>query len=606
MVPIAEPAADGARRQLERLVASAGFSRNERMARFLQFVVEQHLAGKDCELKESVIAIEVFGRRPDHDPKQDSIVRTEAARLRARLCEFYLDEGKNDALIIELPKGGYVPLIRHAATEPSMCTIPPLRDVRRPRAGIWLWVAISGIALAAGAAGWWWSRYRGTEIPIAVLPFVSLSQDPANGYFADGLTDEIIRNLSIINGLAVRSHTSSFAFKGTSPNIREAGRQLGADYILEGSVLREGQQLRINARLIRVRDDFAIWSEKFNRELTGVFAIQDEISRSIVNSLRLNLGRGRRRYEVSREAYDLYLRARSLQVQRGIDGFDQSIDLLEAAVAKDPSFAPAYAALAIAYTFRSNQLRFNVDDQIRRMRAAADEAIRLDPLLAEGHAALAMAHARQGEWRHAEKSFHRAIELNPGDSQPYRHLAYFVLFPLGRIPEALAQLGRSEKLDPLGGQTHWQTAMVLMSVGRHIEAEAHCEMLPAEFTLRNVCLLWAKLRQGRVTEVVSIADREFNRGEDSPSNLSAVLGCAYARVGRREDAEKLAADTVDPRAQAYTFVCLGDQERAVRALDQAAAAGPVWFGRTLQALEFAALRGDPRLRALRNRVGLPE
>ena len=158
----------------------------------------------------------------------------------------------------------------------------------------------------------------------------------------------------------MRSQTSSFAFKGKPRNVREAGKQLEADYILEGSVLRAGQQLRINAQLVRVRDDFPLWSGKFDRELTDVFAIQDEISRGIVNSLRLKLGRGRRRYETSPEAYDLYLRARALQIQRGLSGYDQSIGLFEEAIAKDPSFAPAYAGLAAAHAARSGQFRFDI------------------------------------------------------------------------------------------------------------------------------------------------------------------------------------------------------------------------------------------------------
>ena len=168
-------------------------------------------------------------------------------------------------------------------------------------------------------------------IPIAVLPFVNLNQDAATDYFADGLTGEIIRNLSVIDGLAVRSRTSSFAFKGKPPNIREAGKQLQADYILEGSVLRAGQRLRINAQFIRVRDDFPLRSVKFDRELTDVFAIQDEIARNIVNSLRLELGRTRRRYETSTEAYDNYLRARAAGWgdDRAIPEFDrQSREIL--------------------------------------------------------------------------------------------------------------------------------------------------------------------------------------------------------------------------------------------------------------------------------------
>src|SRR5205085_7840056 len=200
-------------------------------------------------------------------------------------------------------------------------------------------------------------QHRNAPIPIAVLPLINLDRNPDHEYFADGLTGEIIRNLSIIDGLAVRSQTSSFAFKGKPQNVHDVGKQLDAEYVLEGSVLILGQQLRISARLVRVRDDYPLWSGKYDRELTDVFAIQDEISRGIVNGLRLKLGRGRRRYETSVEAYDLYLRARTLQIQHGDPGRDQSIGLLEEAIAKDPSFAPAYAGLAAAYASRSGQFR---------------------------------------------------------------------------------------------------------------------------------------------------------------------------------------------------------------------------------------------------------
>ena len=210
---------------------------------------------------------------------------------------------------------------------------------------------------------------------IAVLPLENVSHDPANDYFADGLTDELIRNLSIIDGLVVRSRTSSFAFRGKPQNVREAGRQLGADYILEGSVLRAGQQLRINAQLVRASDDFPLWSGKFDRELTDVFAIQDEISRGIVNSLRLKLGRGRRRYETSAEAYDLYLRGRALGDDERDPPGGQSIGRFEEAIAKDPPFAPAYAGLAAARAVRSGEFGFDSPDELEKMRTAALKAI---------------------------------------------------------------------------------------------------------------------------------------------------------------------------------------------------------------------------------------
>ena len=257
-------------------------------------------------------------------------------------------------------------------------------------------------------------RHKSAPIPIAVLPLNNLSEDPANDYFADGLTDEIIRNLSIIEGLAVRSQTSSFAFKGKPRNVREAGKQLDADYILEGSVLRAGQQLRINAQLVRVRDDFPLWSGRFDRELTDVFAIQDEISRGIVNSLRLKLGRGRRRYETSAEAYDLYLRARALQFSVACRAKREVSVAFEQAIAKDPRLLPLMrVSPRLTPPDRVNSVSI-IADEMPKMRAAAEKAIQLDPLLAEAHDALGMAYARDAQWEQSEKSFRRAIELDAG------------------------------------------------------------------------------------------------------------------------------------------------------------------------------------------------
>src|SRR5262245_45920892 len=280
--------AQAVRRQLEQILESSGFSRNERLSRFLRFVVEGHLEAKDHELKESVIAMEVFGRRPDFDSRLDPVVRTEAARLRARLSEYYIKQGKADALVIELPKGGYVPRFREVEDKRPVTLsttegVPAQPGVRR-----WLAFGLAGLAIALAAVAWSWIQHHGAPIPIAVLPLENTGHDPATEYFADGLTDELIRNLSIIEGLAVRSRTSSFSLEGKPRTIRDAGQQLQADYILEGSVLRAGPQLRVGVQLIRVRDDFPLWSRRFDRGLTDVFAIQDEICLGIVNNLRLN------------------------------------------------------------------------------------------------------------------------------------------------------------------------------------------------------------------------------------------------------------------------------------------------------------------------------
>ncbi len=571
------------RKQLQRVLASSGFARNERLSRFLRFVVELHLEGRDVEIKESLIGIDVFGRPPGFDPQQDSIVRTEAARLRARLAEYYAGEGSGDTLVIELPKGGYSPVFREtSAVAHEMWKTRPKR--------LWFTVALVGLAVALAGMAWWWFQRKSAPISIAVLPLENLSHDPANDYFADGLTDELIRNLSIIEGLAPRSRTSSFAFRGKPQKVHDVGKQLAADYILEGSVLRAGQQLRINAQLIRVRDDFLLWAGRYDRESTDVFAIQDEISRGIVNSLRLKLGRGRRRYETSAEAYDLYLRARARTTHR--KNWREGIVLFEEVIAKDPAFAPAYAGLAEAYAFGSGTDETERDEKLERMRAAAEKAIRLDPLLAEAHYALGAAYARDARWEQSEKSFRRSIELDPNVSEVRCRFVGYLLLPLGRIEEALQQARMAEKTDPLSPEVQGALGNVLLCAGRFDEAAGHCEKAFA----RGACLGRVRIGQGRIGEAIQLL---------APLEDKGLYGHALGRAGRREEAEKIAAES-HAFQQALTFAGLGDKDRTFEALDRMTATGPVRLGRDLTYPEFNLLRGDPRLKALRKKVGLPE
>jgi TolB-like protein/DNA-binding winged helix-turn-helix (wHTH) protein len=520
------------------------------------------------------------------------------------------DSAGRSKYIETLPRRGYR-FIGTVKQQVSVAERPQLEVVSsretiiapsRARVGTWIWVAAAVVCLVVGVAaiGWLWTGH-GSPIAIAVLPLNNLSQDSANDYFADGLTDEIIRNLSIIDGLAVRSQTSAFAFKIKPRNVREAGKQLEADYILEGSILRDGQQLRINAQLVRVRDDLTMWSGRYDRELTDVFAIQDEISRGIVNSLRLKLGRGRRRYETSVEAYDLYLRARALWIQRGSAAYPQNVGLYEEAIAKDPSFAPAYAGLAAAYAVNSAQFGNEIDhaDQLAKMRAAAEKAILLDPLLAEAHDALGLAHEREGQWEQSEKSFRRAIELNPSNVETYSHVSVWLLLPLGRIEEALHDMLIAERADPLSPAVQDNLAWMLISAGRYSEAASHCQKLPADYQGRIGCLGRVRLGQGRTGEAIQILATSTGR------NNLRYLGYAYGRAGRRDEAEKLAA-AVGPSSQAIIFAGLGDKERTLEALERMAPLGAARVGRYLSSPEFALLRGDPRVKALRKKVGLPE
>ncbi|MEO8592286.1 MAG: tetratricopeptide repeat protein [Candidatus Solibacter sp.] len=520
------------------------------------------------------------------------------SRLRARLSKYYSTEGSQDLLVIDLPKGSYVPSFRRP--EP----VPVLRRARPKRIG--LAVCLAGLVMTATALGAWWVVHIRAPIPIAVLPLVNLSQDPADEYLADGLTSEIISELSIIEGLAVRSQTSSFALKGKPRNVHDAGSQLQADYILEGSVLREGQHLRINARLVRARDDIPIWSRIFEHKWSDVLSFQNEISRGIVNSLRLNLGRGRRRYETNEEAYDLYLHARA-SMTRLFPGNDEVIGLFEKAIARDSSLAPAYAGLAAAYAWRSFSSAGdpNRNEKLQKMQAAAEAAIQLDPLLAEAHSSLGAAFAGRGQWEQAEQSFRRAIQIDPNSSAAHGNFSRFYYWPLGRIKEAVREARAALRNDPLSPLAHSELCDVLLTAGRYDEAASQYHV-PAdhEWEWGTVCLGRARFGQGRTDEAIQVLSSVKEWG---------YLAYVYAKSGRRAEAQKLMAeapilhpDRRGPHQLALVFAGFRDRDQTIGALERLARAGPVRLGFTLNSPEFAFVRGDPRLKTLREKMGLPE
>lgn len=599
------------REEMEKILASRGFARNERLGKFLRFVVERQLEGQAVTLKESVIAVEVFGRRPDYDPKLDSIVRTEAARLRARLAEYYAGEGAREAVIIDMPKGGYIPLIQVNENQKENPSVPvvqpePMASPTRPWRNTVL--ATGGVLLALSFV-WWLSRESKTagatdpNPSIAVLPFKNLSSEPDSDYFVDGLTDEIIHNFSIIEGLEVRSSTSSFSFKGSQHNPQEIGEKLKVNYVVDGTMQRSGGTLRVTSQFIRVSDDKILWSGKFDKELSDIFKIQDEISRAIVNELRMRLG-GRRRYETSVEAYDLYLRVRAQSMVPGNSKDAEAIRIYEQVLAKDASFAPAWAGLAMVHA--RNSISFPVDnpaEMAAKMRFAADKAIQLDPLLPEAHAALGLMHVRDGRWKEANESFIRAIKLDPNRSDTYLNYVNWFLLPLNRINEALNQLQYADKADPLSPDVKHVYANVLLSAERFDEAESYVQQLPDGHHTKKTLLARVRLGQGKFAESIELLETHPERGENPL--IRGFLGYAYVQAGRREEARKMAATAKQPNEQALIFAGLGDKDRTLEALERMSSRGPQRIGTFLTRHEFAFLRGDPRLTTLRIHVGLP-
>ena len=450
---------------------------------------------------------------------------------------------------------------------------------------------------------------------IAVLPLQNLSAEPDSDYFVDGLTDEIIRNLAVIKGLEVRSRTSSFAFKGKPRNLRDVGQQLGVNLVVEGSIMRSGSKLRINAQLVPVAGDAPLWAERFDRELKDVFAIQDEISRAIVSQLRLTLNRGQRRHESNFEAYEAYLRGRYFSNQRSVEGLRKAIEHFQTAVQLDSGYADAYAGIAGAYGPLGFFGYVRPKEALAGMRSAVTRALAIDDDLAEAHAARALLLAFH-EWRlaDAEPAFRRALALNPGDASALSWYAQY-LIATGRGDEALAESRRAIELDPLSLRINAGFGSRLYWARRFDEAIAQCrktlELDPA-YDLARRCLALAYAQRGAHEQAVRELERDGSGSARTPSAL-ADLGYVYARAGRATDAHKViteltnrsARQYVSPYALALVYAGLGENGRALEWLERAGEERSPRLVFLSVEPAFDGLRGDTRFAALRTKLGLP-
>jgi TolB-like protein/predicted Ser/Thr protein kinase len=436
---------------------------------------------------------------------------------------------------------------------------------------------------------------------IAVLPWKNLGADPNGNDFADGLTDELTRQLTMIQGLDVRSRTSSFAFKNRAVNLPQIGRQLRADYLLTGSVLHAGDRVRINAQLIRVSDDATVWAAKIDRSFNDLLSIQDEISRSIINQLQVKLDRLPRRYDIDAATYERYLRARSLSERRDRSSLSTAITYYKEVIASDATFAPAYAALADAYA----DYEFwgvNFEAAYSQVKNAASKALELDPALPEAHAAMGLVHARDRHWQDAEREFQRSIQINPNLSRTHRSYGFWTLYQEGRLDEASKELQLALRIDPLSLDIPRMMAYIEVSAGQYAAAIENCRRVLKEdpnFPLIPFVFGRALLFNGNTAEAISVL-------EAVPPNRAPELGYAYATTGRHQDAESLASKAKDvPLTEAVIFAGLNDADRAFAALERAAAIGDPKIGAVLMYPELAVLRSDPRFRPFRQRLGLP-
>ena len=440
-------------------------------------------------------------------------------------------------------------------------------------------------------------------LTIAVLPFVNASSDPGNDDFIDGLTSEVIRNLAVIDGLQVRSQTSSFFFKDRPRDMRQVAKQLDVAFVVEAYVQRIGNQLRINAQLVRVPDDVPVWSNRFDRTLDDVFAIQDEISLAIVSELRLTLGPDQRRYQTSLAAYDLYLRGRALVARRGPESAERAAQLFEQVIAIDREFAPAYAGLADAY----GAMAWEIDGAEKApagMRPAAVKALQMGPELAEAHAAMAGAYAREFDWANATSSFERAIKLNPNLSQIPTSYSGSTLLPLGQTAKALEILAGAMKMDPLSLAVKRELGRAQFFAGHYEEAIVNLRQIIAadpDFTYAANLLARSLTFAGRPEEAIALWE-----SRPQPTDWELWLMPAYLKEGRRADVDRLLnlPRNAHPYRQALNYAALGDKDRTLEALARAAVVAPQRTAAVLAYPEMSLLRGDPRLDQLRKRFNL--
>src|SRR3989440_4440433 len=380
---------------------------------------------------------------------------------------------------------------------------------------------------------------------IAVLPFVNMSADKNDEYLSDGVSEELITALSKITGLQVKARTSSFAFKGKNEDIQKIGDLLHASHLLEGSVAKAGNKLRITAQLIQASDGNHEWSDTYDRDMQDIFAVRSEVAQKVAETLKVRLLGEEKRKIVKKptenlEAYNLYRQGRFYADKLSEEGMAKARPLFEQAIEKDPHFALAYTGLADNYVVSADAI-IPPREAFSKAKEAALKAIEMDDSLAEAHASLGLVHYHYDwDWAAAEKEFKRAIELNPQSAQSYTLYTHF-LSGMRRFEEAKKFGARALELDPLSVSNYWFLGWGAIYAGRYDEAIAHYSKA-AELDPNNPWTRWffgrAYLLKGMPQRAVEEMETALHLTPDDPLGLGFV-GYTYAITGRRADALKV-------------------------------------------------------------------
>jgi class 3 adenylate cyclase/TolB-like protein len=494
------------------------------------------------------------------------------------------------------------------------------------RQSLVLAAVVALVVIGAGIFGWLqpWQNVNEITGPtvdtrrVAVLPFANISADAADEYFSDGLTEELISQLSKIRKLRVIARTSIMKYKGASQDIAEIGRALQVGTILEGSVRKAGNQVRITAQLVDVTSQAHLWSEDYDRALKDVFAIQSDIAKQVAEELKITLlakeqAQIEKQLTTDLEAYNSYLRGLYFYNQGGV-AYENSRTYFEEAIQRDPSYAMAYARLADLYTKMWWSMPHQ--DAYAKARAAAEKALELDDALAEAHSALAILKVyADWDWPGAEREFQRAIALNPSSALAHAEYGHKLLSPvMGRYDDALVELRRAQELDPLSVSISTEIAWVYHHARRWDEAIAHFQRtieLGSKSPWPHVGLAQDYALTGRYEEAIAAVDHAVALAGNS-HYFEGVRGWILGLAGRTDEAHQMlreleetaAGQKVDPVAFAWIYRGLGDHDHAIAWLQKAYEEHSTEMI-YLRTPTWDSLRSDPRFIELMKDVGLP-
>jgi adenylate cyclase len=453
---------------------------------------------------------------------------------------------------------------------------------------------------------------------IAVLPFANMSPDPENEFFSDGLTEDILTQISKISALRVISRTSVMQYKNTSKNIRNIAQELRVGTVLEGSVRKAGNRVRISAQLIDAKSDAHLWAQTYDRDLSDIFAVQSDVAEQIAAALKAHIKpaeekRIRQKPTDNMEAFEAYLQGRVHLGRRTEEHLRKAITYFEKAIAADPHYSVAYTGLADAFIFMSLFEYLPPTEAFPKAKAAAERALQIDPSLAEAYASLGLVHFQYDwDWKQAEAALQKAIELNPNYATAHHFFADY-LKGMGHFDEALEQIREAQALDPLSIAISSGVGHVLYLSRNYDQAiDAYRRTLELDPTSVLARLWFGRpfLQEGRFEEAINEVRQAVELSNESTISL-AVLGHAYASAGQLEQAREILRRLQERAQEEYVpsywigliYVGFGDKEHALDLLEKAYEERSAWLAWVNVEPRFDPLRSEPRFKRLAAKIG---